>query len=732
MMFDRQGRCLKTNRTGLTLMGFKEGELLSRNFIEIWPEDSRPIVDTAITKVLKGAQTRFEADFINPGGARMFWSVRLDAVHDKDGGISGFVAISTDITAHKKTEEELKRHREHLQTLVDDRTSKLMLFSRAVEEAMDGIQIIDLNGYILYSNKAAEEIYGYAADELAGTPIYELNADVEFGKMVVLPSIEETGRWTGEIIVHHKDGHQFPVWLSLSMVKYENGDPAAMVGIIRDMTERKKAGDALRRSEENFRTLFDSAADAIFILDMNGKFIDANRSAYERLGYRKEDMLAMHVSQLEPPEYGAKTAERIEQHKKYGHVVFESVHLKNDGTAIPVEVDSSIIDFDGEKVFFSINRDITERKRYEQQIQLAYAELDQIFNTAVDGMIVISRDFSILRVNETLLSLLGWQHNEILGKKCHEIFASADLCHTASCPLKKIMGGETHVEFETGKTRRDGVNIPCLITAAPFKNPDGDIIGIVEDIRDITERKKVEENTLKTRKLESIGLLAGGIAHDFNNLLSAIIGDIGIAKKLVPPGNLAVGRLDDAEQICAMASDLSGRLIAFATGGDPVKSMVQLPEMIIDTVDATLGGSNINIEFDLPGDLNDVALDEDQMKQVIDHLTINAKEAMPDGGTFTVRGENIRISPQDSSPMRAGRYVKISFSDTGIGIPSENLAKIFDPYFSTKDTYNQKGLGLGLAVCYSVIKKHDGLITVESEVGKGTTCNMYLPAAAAA
>jgi len=349
--------------------------------------------------------------------------------------------------------------------------------------------------------------------------------------------------------------------------------------------------------------------------------------------------------------------------------------------------------------------------------------------TAVDGMIVIDKDFNVLRVNNTFLSMLGWDSVEVIGKKCHEILSSSSLCDTADCPLTRILSGSAHVEVETEKTRKDGVTIPCLVRAAPFKNPQGEIIGIVEDIWDITERKKMEEHHQKARQLESIGILAGGIAHDFNNLLSVIICNIGIARKLVPPGNKAVSRLDDAEQICLMASDLSKRLITFATGGDPVRKIVPLSALITDAVTMILKGTNTHTEFDLPTELHAVAIDEGQMKQVVINLAINAKEAMPHGGTFTVRGENIYIAAQDSSPLRAGNYLKISFRDTGIGIPSENLAKVFDPYFSTKDTYNQKGLGLGLAVCYSVIKKHDGLITVESEVGKGTTYYIYLPAA---
>ena len=192
-------------------------------------------------------------------------------------------------------------------------------------------------------------------------------------------------------------------------------------------------------------------------------------------------------------------------------------------------------------------------------------------------------------------------------------------------------------EFEASKAGPTEKDQKHKQEAAPFKNPQGERIGIVEDIWDITERKKIEENDQKARQLESIGILAGGIAHDFNNLLSVIIGNIGLAKKFVPPGNKALSRLDDAEQICLMASDLSNRLITFATGGDPVLRIVPLSGLIADAVNTMLKGSNINAEIDLPADLHAVAIDEGQMKQVVNNLAINAKEAMPHGGSFTVQ-----------------------------------------------------------------------------------------------
>jgi signal transduction histidine kinase len=178
-----------------------------------------------------------------------------------------------------------------------------------------------------------------------------------------------------------------------------------------------------------------------------------------------------------------------------------------------------------------------------------------------------------------------------------------------------------------------------------------------------------------------------------------------------------------------MAGELSRRLITFARGGDPVRRIMQASDVVVSTINYLLKGTKVSLVVDFPNNLYPVAIDEGQIKQVVSNLTANAIEAMPHGGTFTVRGENLHVSAEDNVPMREGYYLKISISDTGAGIPAENIVKIFDPYYSTKDTYSQKGLGLGLAVCYSVITKHEGLITVESEVAKGTTFNIYLPAA---
>jgi len=283
--------------------------------------------------------------------------------------------------------------------------------------------------------------------------------------------------------------------------------------------------------------------------------------------------------------------------------------------------------------------------------------------------------------------------------------------------------------YESVRLTKDGKRVPVEITGVAIRDSAQKITNYASIVVDISERKKAEGERLKAHMLESIGILAGGMAHDFNNLLTVMLSNISIAKMSLKPEDEAFKRLSHAEEICSMAGGLCKRLIVYATGGEPAEKVMALPPLITTTVDALLSGSNIASRYDLPDDLYLLALDEGQMKHVMANLAGNAKEAMPQGGMLSIRGENLDITSKDSLPLRDGRYLKISIHDTGVGIPSDNLAKIFDPYYSTKDTYHKKGLGLDLAVCYSIIKRHGGLITAESEPGRGTTFHIFLPAA---
>ena len=242
------------------------------------------------------------------------------------------------------------------------------------------------------------------------------------------------------------------------------------------------------------------------------------------------------------------------------------------------------------------------------------------------------------------------------------------------------------------------------------------------------KRKKVEEELVKAKRLESIGILAGGIAHDYNNLLTGILGNITLAQLYIKPGNKAFNFLVSAEESSLRAKDLTQKLITFSRGGVPAKNTVPISGLLKNTTEIALSGSNINCEFAIPDDLWSVYIDEAQIVQAIHNLVINAVEAMPKGGTIRIVPRNLEVEEKNSHFLKKGRYLKISIIDEGVGIPEEHLEKVFDPYFSTKEMGMRKGTGLGLSICHSIIKKHKGHITVESEVGVGTAFHIFLPA----
>jgi nitrogen-specific signal transduction histidine kinase/CheY-like chemotaxis protein len=241
---------------------------------------------------------------------------------------------------------------------------------------------------------------------------------------------------------------------------------------------------------------------------------------------------------------------------------------------------------------------------------------------------------------------------------------------------------------------------------------------------DITDRKKMQAELQKIQKLESIGILAGGIAHDFNNILASIMGNINLIKMSFAQGQEEYDRLTMIEKATSRATDLTRQLLTFSRGGAPIKKTILIREIIMESARFSLRGSNVKCEFNLAGELWPTEADEGQMSQVIRNLVINADQAMPEGGTICFRAENAVLSQKSGLPLKDGSYLKISIEDRGAGIPEEQLKKIFDPYFTTK----QGGSGLGLAIVYSIIKNHDGHITVKSTLGEGTVFTLFLPA----
>ena len=308
------------------------------------------------------------------------------------------------------------------------------------------------------------------------------------------------------------------------------------------------------------------------------------------------------------------------------------------------------------------------------------------------------------------------------GRKCYEAYQDRkSVCPW--CPsVESLKTGDkrtAEVPYPDAKDPQGWIDL----SSYPLKNSKGEVTGLIEYVKDITERKRVEAALQNMQKLESLGTLAGGIAHDFNNLLGGIFGYIDIAAEKTREKYIA-NNLAKALGTIDRARGLTQQLLTFAKGGVPIKKIEKLTPFVQETTNFALSGSRVSCSFNIPTNLWLSEYDKNQIAQVIDNIIINAQQAMPDGGTIEVNAENIPINDKTHATLSAGNYVKVSVTDHGIGMPKEILTRIFDPFFTTKT----KGHGLGLATSYSIIKRHGGCIEVDSEPGKGSTFHFYLPA----
>jgi PAS domain S-box-containing protein len=375
-------------------------------------------------------------------------------------------------------------------------------------------------------------------------------------------------------------------------------------------------------------------------------------------------------------------------------------------------------------------REINKRKSIEQALFEEKERLAVTLSSIGDGVIATDTEGRVMLINRIAERLTGWSHAEAMGKFIEEVFfiVNVETGERKESPVSKAINANNVVGLESGTVLITKGREGCRYVSAsssPIRDRDGIIIGVVLVFRDITELKKLEEELLKVQKLESIGVLAGGVAHDFNNLLTSIMGNISLSSLPDISDEKVKQRLFHALKACHMAKDLSTQLLTFSKGGAlENRTVMSLDKVIRETANFTMSGSDIDFDFIVEDKLWTVEIDEGQISQVISNMLINAAQAMTNEGKITIKIENAEAKKEKGVPLEDGRYVKTTIADEGIGIPKEYLSRIFDPYFTTKQT----GTGLGLSTSYSIIKNHGGYITVESELHVGTKFVIYLPA----
>jgi two-component system cell cycle sensor histidine kinase/response regulator CckA len=368
-------------------------------------------------------------------------------------------------------------------------------------------------------------------------------------------------------------------------------------------------------------------------------------------------------------------------------------------------------------------------KRVEERTCQLSAEKEQLavtLRSIGDGVITTDTSGRVVVINPVAEQLTGFTQDEARGRLLSEVFVIIDERTQAPCenPVTEVLATEAVVELSnhTQLIARDGTRRAIIDSGAPIRDRTGKIFGVVLVFRDITDKRRLMEQVQRAERLDAIGQLAGGVAHDFNNLLGGIFGYISMARDLAAGNGSQLEALDDALKVFERARDLTRQLLTFSKGGEPVRSKVSLGQLIVDAVRFSLSGSNVAYRLQLPPDLPDVEVDPNQISQVFDNLIRNADQAMPLGGNIIVSAEVIAVRAHERPPLASGQYIKVTVADDGPGIPPDFLPRIFDPFFTTKE----RGSGLGLATAYSIIKKHDGHIEVESQLGRGSSFRFFL------
>lgn len=513
-------------------------------------------------------------------------------------------------------------------------------------------------------------------------------------------------------------------YLSISRINKE---------LLSNIAVRRKAEESLQKNEQFLNDILDNVGAFIFIKDTHYRYTYVNRKVCELFGHTAEEI----VGRGDEAFFSGESVEEIMRSDRRVIELGETVTREETDLSsadklprsywvvkLPLRDRSGAI-----HGLCGISTDITVRKQTEEALARSEEMMRNVLNSVDEGFIVIDRDYRILTSNQAFCRQVNL--SDVIGKHCYEVthrlqqpcFESGD-----ECAVRKA--------FETGNpavsyhkhTDAEGNMLYVETKAFPLKDKTGAVSSVIESISNITEKHLLEEERLKTQKLEAIGTLAGGIAHDFNNLLQGVFGYLSLAKLTIDNKKKCLTSLEEAEKALHMSVRLTNQLLTFSKGGKPIKKLLSPIGAIENAAKFALSGSRSGYRIVADEDPWLTDADEGQLEQVIQNIVLNADQAMPDGGQIEITVKNVKVPDKDLPQLlQQGQYLQIIIRDSGIGIPEHYLSRIFDPYFTTKE----KGNGLGLATSYSIIRNHNGFIYVTSEPGRGTTFCIYLPAATA-
>jgi PAS domain S-box-containing protein len=666
-----------------------------------------------------------EADGLVKGKeSRALWG-KARPLYDIDGNIVGAIEAIRDITERKRSENALHESEER--------------YRQVVQNASEAI-VVAQDGKLKFVNRVACEITGYPEEELLSHPFLDF-IHREDRSMVMDRHLR---RLRGETLADRypfrlvgKDGGAS--WVEIGAAKIEWEGRTATLNLLTDITERKLAEEALRESEELYRTLVSLSPDAILVADVNGVLTLTSPKARQMFGLSPDDEVLGRslLCWIVPEDHGWANA-NIRRLLTEGPLkATEYTMIKKDGTRFIGEVNAAVIHSpDGSPMrMIAIIRDVTERKRAEEALKESEERFSRFFrSTPVGTSITRLSDGQFVDINDAFLALSGYIRGEVIGQNSLKQGWWANPGDREK--VIEILQEHGRIrDFETQLVSKSGDIIDVLGSAEVIEMADEKyMLSLAYDVTERKqgekERKKLEEQLFQAQKMESVGRLAGGVAHDFNNMLGVIIGRAELALNTEVSADQLQHNLKEILKAGLRSADLTRQLLAFARKQTAVPKVLDLNSTISGMLMMLrrLIGEDIDLLWGPELDLWEVKIDPSQVDQILANLVVNARDAISGVGAITMRTENVAIDDFNSAETPGfipGQYVLLTVSDTGAGMSKEVRENIFEPFFTTKEV--GKGTGLGLSTVYGIVKQNDGFIYVASEPGKGAIFKIYLP-----